>query len=162
MQPFSRRSLRLSDFLKQITVFALAFTVIAFGRDLKNVWLIQSGTLMAGAALWFPMIRGASVGRMHRFATYFCWWIVLSWFATYVIWQSAFGRDFWMPQVIAIGDVGYVLSRFVLLPTTMAVIALGMFRGPTERSAWTHWVSVFGCVPLLTSTTMEATGLIQW
>lgn len=162
MQAHSHRRLRLSDLLAQTAVCALAFAVMVSGRDLKNIWLIQTGALVAGTALWIPMFRGLSVGRMHLFSAYFCWWIVLSWFLTFAVWQSAFGRDFWAPQIIAISDVGYALCRFVLLPATLAVIALGLLQVTTKCSVWTHCVSAVGCVPLLASSTMEAVGLIQW
>ncbi len=156
------RQLALIDLLLQIAAFAISFGVIVCARQSKSIWAIQAGTMLLGVACWIPMLRRPSVRRVQLFAVYFCWWIVASWFLTYVLWASAFGRDFWVPQIIAFGNVGYVLCRFVLLPISLAVVAIGVMRSDRESRAWTSGTMFIGCLQVVICTVMEIVGLIRW
>ena len=49
MHPLAHRQLRLTDLFTQMAACALLFAGIAYGRELKNIWLIQMGALMVGS-----------------------------------------------------------------------------------------------------------------
>lgn len=146
-----------------MTMTGLLLFTIKLGRDLKSIWLIQFGTAMLGGAFWWPAVRKPTLARLHLFSGFLTWWIPVSWVATYAIWQSAFIREeFWIPQLIAIGDVGYVLLRFVVTPLSCIVLIIGiilMRRAPTLSVLFR---TIVGMLPFALLATMEATGHIQW
>lgn len=146
-----------------MTMTGLLLFTIKLGRDLKSIWLIQLGTAMLSGAFWWPAVRYPTLTRLHLLSGFLTWWIPLSWVATYAIWQSAFVQEeFWIPQLIAIADVGYVLLRFVITPLSCNVLIMGiilMRRGPTWSSLFG---TIFGILPFALLVIMESTGHIRW
>ena len=159
----TRLQFSVSDLIGIVTLTALLLVLIGFAQTSRNVWLIQASMLALGIAFWLPACRRPTFTRLHWFCVFATWWILISHIATFAIWQSAFAReDFWIPQLMAFSDVGYVLYRFLILPVSLIVLIIGIidFR---RRSTWVTLMRTFmGVLPLMALVTMETIGLIQW
>lgn len=156
-----RLRFRISDMLVLTSLTAIWLVAIRTGQEFRHIWLIQLGTMLIGTTPWWLAIRHPSLVRLHWFCIFASWWVPVSWFFTYVIWQSAFGRDFWIPQIMMISDVGHFLSRFVLIPLFVIVMIIGAI-GARHRTRWrTISRTLLGAVPLTALTILETMGLVR-
>ena len=153
---------RLLDLLLAIGLIAIAFGVVRFAHNSRNLWLITSGIVCVGCGICAPFLFRPSLARLNGAFTFLAWWIPVSCIGSFGVWQSAIGRELFVNHLIHWGDVTHVFARWVLVPVTLASVVIGTIRYRRDPRLSVVSVTILACIPLLGVTLMELSGAIRW